>query len=228
MPTTPSLVLFDADGVLVDSERPSLRVLAECVSELGRPTSVDDALEHMMGVHLDEMVGIVSEWVGREVPDAWLDEFRERRRLAFDREIRAIPGVERLLDALEEAGVPYCCVTNGPMEKVTQTLRIAGLTDRFRAIEGRQRLFSAYEVGVFKPDPGLYLHAAEVHGASPGDCAVVEDTRQGATAGVRAGIATYGFTDLAPRAWFEQIGARPFDAMEELISEFGLSTTLDA
>jgi len=221
--TPPSLVLFDADGVLVDSERPSTRVLAECVSELGRPTTVDEVVEHLMGVHLDDMTRIVAEWTGRDVPGGWLDGFRERRREVFETEIRPVPGVERVLDLLDEHSIPYCCCTNGPVEKVTQTLRVAGLTDRFTDTGGQPRLYSAYEVGIFKPDPGLYLHASEARGVEPARCAVIEDTRQGATAGVRAGMTTFGFTDLAPASWFEAIGAVPFSSMDELVPLLGFT-----
>ena len=217
------LLLLDCDGVIVDSEPPSTRVLAECINDLGYPITQREVIDTLMGVQLPNMAEVVSGLIGKPVPEDWIETFRERRRKVFEEEIGPVPGIVELLDAVDAAGVPYCCVTNGPPEKAAQTLRVAGLAGRFTPdAQGRARLLSAYDLGMFKPEPGPYLHAAEVYGVEPERCLVVEDTPIGATAGVRAGMTTLGFADLLGPERYEAVGAKPIRALGEVRAWLGI------
>lgn len=216
------LLLLDCDGVIVDSEPPSTRVLAECIRDLGCEISQERVIHELMGIQLPNMAAAVGAMIGRSVPEGWLDEYRERRRVVFESEIKAMRGIVDLLDAVDAAGLPYCCVTNGPPEKAAQTLRVAGLAERFTDKGGLPRLVSAYDLGVFKPEPGPYLWAGERYGVVPERCLVVEDTPIGATAGVRAGMRTLGFADLLPNERYEAVGAEPIGGLGEVASVLGL------
>lgn len=216
-----ALLLLDCDGVIVDSEPPSTRVLAECICDLGYEITQERVIRELMGVQLPNMAAAVEAMIGRPVPAGWIEEFRERRRVVFETEIKPMRGIVGLLDAVDASGLRYCCVTNGPPEKAAQTLRVAGLADRFTERDGLPRLVSAYDLGVFKPEPGPYLWAAERYGVSPEKCVVVEDTPIGATAGVRAGMRTLGFADLLPHERYTAIGAEPIDTLAEALEVLG-------
>ncbi|MEO0511612.1 MAG: HAD-IA family hydrolase [Planctomycetota bacterium] len=216
------LLLLDCDGVIVDSEPPSTRVLAECIRELGYEISQERVIRELMGIRLPDMADAVSSLIGRPVPEGFLEGFREKRRRVFETEIRPMRGIVELLDAVDRAGLPYCCVTNGPPEKAAQTLRVAGLAERFAEKNGLPRLASAYDLGVFKPDPGPYLWAAERYGIAPERCVVVEDTPIGATAGVAAGMRTLGYADLLPPERFEAVGAEVIGGLGEVIATLEL------
>lgn len=216
------LLLLDCDGVIVDSEPPSTRVLAECICDLGYEITQERVIHELMGVQLPNMVAAVEAMTGRAVPEGWLEDFRDRRRVVFETEIQPVAGIIELLDAVDQARLPYCCVTNGPPEKAAQTLRVAGLAERFGEKDGLPRLISAYDLGVFKPEPGPYLWAAERYSVAPERCVVVEDTPIGATAGVRAGMRTLGFADLLPYERYEAIGAEPIDALQQVLDVLGV------
>ncbi len=201
-------MIWDCDGVLVDSERPGTRVLAESLSSAGLPMTAEEAAARFKGGSMQAVVAWAEERLGRALPAGFLEGHRERSFRAFREEVRATEGV---VEALDRIALPDCVASGGPPEKMRLTLGVAGLLPRF---EGR--LFSSYEVGSWKPDPGLFLHAARAMGATPGRCAVIEDSVPGVRAAVAAGIPVFGFADLTPAEDLAAAGARPFRRMEEL------------
>jgi len=213
----PALVIFDCDGVLVDSEPISNRVLAELLCEIGLPTTTRESMDTYMGRTMDACLGIIEERLGRGAPDDFVARFQERRFAAFARELRPVPGIETALDEIEARGVATCVASSGMHSTMQRTLGQAGLLRRF---EGR--IFSATEVARSKPFPDVFLHAAERMRAAPDACVVVEDSPLGVRAGVAAGMRVLGLARDTAAARLRDEGAEVFDDLRELPVLLGL------
>lgn len=179
------LVIFDCDGVLVDSEVISNEVLAEVVTELGWPQTLDDALRRFKGLAMPDIWQIVAAELGTLIPEAVDRDFRRRQLHALRTRVQPVPGIRELLADLP---VPFCVASNGPPEKMEATLGSTGLLPWF---EGR--LFSRMEVSRPKPFPDLFLHAARCMNAPPTRTLVVEDSPLGVRAARTAGMRVLGF-----------------------------------
>ncbi|MFJ6729741.1 HAD family hydrolase [Streptomyces sp. NPDC091281] len=205
------LVLFDNDGVLVDSEPISNRLLAAYLSELGHPTSYEDSIRDYMGSAMHRVHDLVLERTGQRLPEDFDDVFHARVFAAFQRELRPVTGVEAVLERLAADGVPYCVASSGSHERIRVGHRATGLARWFD--DGR--IFSSQDVGKGKPAPDLFLHAAARMGVAPERCVVVEDSPLGVQAALAAGMDVYGFTAMTPPA--KLAGATGlFTAMTEL------------
>lgn len=203
------LVIFDCDGVLVDSEPIANRVFSELLGEVGLPMSFDETVRTFVGRSVATCVAMVEERIGRPVPEGWVDDWRRRTLDAFSHELRAVDGVQGVLDGLT---VPFCVASSGEPAKMRFTLGMTGLLPRF---EGR--MFSAVEVPRGKPAPDLFLHAARRMGAAPARCAVIEDTAVGVQAGAAAGMTVFGYAAMsAPDALRSAGAAHVFHHMREL------------
>jgi HAD superfamily hydrolase (TIGR01509 family) len=189
------LIIFDSDGVLVDSEIIALTVLARAASQEGAAIGVEEAIRFFRGLKMADCVREIERRLGRGIRETFIADVRRATVLAFDAELKPVEGIHA---ALAEITVPVCVASNGPMSKLTHTLGLTKLLGRF---EGR--IFSAYEVGSWKPDPGLFLHAAQTMGAHPSRCIVVEDSVSGIHAAKAAGMRVLGFTGGDPRIELE-------------------------
>ena len=203
------LVIFDCDGVLVDSERIAVRVEAEFLAELGWPLSQAEIVERFMGRTTEYMDEAIEAQLGSRLPGDWRDQFQRRYREAFAAELVPVDGV---LDALDQIAVPTCVASSGSHDKLRFTLGHTGLYERF---EGR--IFSGYEVANGKPAPDLFLHAAARMGAGPARCAVVEDSLYGVLAARAAGMRVFGYAGgLTPADRLEGEATVVFEDMREL------------
>ena len=206
------LIIFDCDGVLVDTEPLTNRVLARCVTDAGWEVDTAYSITHFKGRNLDDILVDVEAQVGKKLPGL-MDEYRRQMYEEINEfGVPAIDGIHELLDALDamDEQAPHRCIgTNAPLEKARLTLGGSGLIDRFAHRDGtdRQTMFSAYEVGKWKPDPGLFLHAAAAMGHEPSACIVVEDSTAGVKAAVAAGMRVIGLADLTPVDELVQAGA---------------------
>src|SRR5258706_9740007 len=142
-----------------------------------------DAMIRFRGMKLAECLAQIEAELGRELPSTFVAEFRERTATAFRNELKPVPGAMALVAALN---IPMCVASSGPREKIELSLSLTGLLPYFA-----DRIFSSYEVGSWKPDPGLFLHAARTMGVPPGSCAVVEDSLPGLRAGIAAGMRVF-------------------------------------
>ncbi|WP_328359448.1 HAD family hydrolase [Streptomyces sp. NBC_00445] len=190
------LVIFDNDGVLVDSEPISNRLLAAYLTELGHPTSYEDSLRDYMGAAMHRVHDLVEERTGRRLPADFDDVFHARVFAAFERELKPVDGAVGVLEKLAGGGVPYCVASSGSHERIRVGHRATGLDRWFD--DGR--IFSSEDVGRGKPAPDLFLYAAERMGVAPERCVVVEDSPLGVEAAVAAGMDVYGFTAMTPVA----------------------------
>jgi HAD superfamily hydrolase (TIGR01509 family) len=189
------LVIFDSDGVLVDSEKIALAVLVRAASDEGATIGVDEAVRLFRGLKFADCVREIERRSGRSVREGFVANVRRATALAFDAELKPVEGIHA---ALAEITVPVCVASNGPMSKLTHTL---GLTELLSRFEGR--IYSAYDVGSWKPDPGLFLHAARTLGVHPSRCVVVEDSLSGIHAAKAAGMRVLSFTGSDPGAELE-------------------------
>ncbi|MFG2139184.1 HAD family hydrolase [Streptomyces sp. NPDC048650] len=207
------LVIFDNDGVLVDSEPISNRILAEYLTELGYPTTYEDSLRDYMGAAVHRIHDVVLERSGERLPAEFDAIFHGRVFDAFRRQLEPVDGVADVLEKLAVEEVPYCVGSSGSHARIRVALGKTGLFDRF----GAERIFSSQDVGRGKPAPDLFLHAARVMGVAPQRCAVVEDSVLGVRAAVAAGMDVFGFTAMTPAAQLAEAGATAlFREMAEL------------
>ena len=208
------LVIFDCDGVLVDSEGISMRELTRALAREGGTLREAEVSERFVGLALADVERTAAAHLGRPVPDGWLERFLAERAEVFERELRPVPGAAEAIEGVRAAGWEACIASGGRMAKMEQTLRIAGLRDAFPD----ERIFSATMVARGKPAPDLFLHAAEVCGYAPATCVVVEDSLPGVTAGLGAGMRTFGYAagDGAHAARLVALGAEPLAELPEL------------
>ncbi|MFI0907858.1 HAD family hydrolase [Streptomyces sioyaensis] len=197
------LVIFDNDGVLVDSESLSNTILAGYLTELGHPTSYEESIRDYMGSAMHRIHELVLERTGRRLPEDFDDVFHGRVFEAFERELRPVTGVTEVLEKLDADGVPYCVGSSGSHERIRVGHRKTGLERWFPA----GRVFSAQDVGRGKPAPDLFLHAARQMGVVPQRCVVVEDSPLGVQAAVAAGMDVYGFTAMTSAEKLTEAGS---------------------
>ena len=215
MPREPSarspveLVIFDCDGVLVDSERVAVHVDQRVLAHLGWELQIDEIIERFLGGTTASFRAAVEQHLARALPETWESPYEAWYEQAFTDELVAVDGIEEALDALD---VLTCVASNGPHAKLNRTLGLTGLLHRF---EGRR--LSSDDVVHGKPAPDLYLHAAQTMGVAPARCVVVEDSRPGATAALAAGMRVLGYAGgLTPGRWLHDLGATVFDDMRDV------------
>ena len=204
-----ALVIFDCDGVLVDTERIAVRIDVMVLAELGWKMSEAEVVERFMGKSDEEMTREIEAHTGRTLPESWEAPFRHLYREAFAAELTPVPGI---LEALDGITLPTCVASSGTHEKIRFTLGLTGLYDRFAG-----RIFSVDDVRHGKPAPDLFLHAASRMGAAPERCAVVEDSPYGVQAARAAGMRAFGYAGgLIPRRALEGPHTVVFDDMRDL------------
>lgn len=186
-------VIFDCDGTLVDSETLSAEVIAECLAPHGITLTAGEALAAFRGRHLTAVFRDAEAEIGRALPPDFEAFVRARAAEAFRARLREIEGATALLEALS---LPVGVATNGPRHKTELTLGVTGLRRFFG-----EHVYCAYDVGAWKPAPGLFLHAAEAMGVAPARCLVVEDSAPGVEAALAAGMRVLAFLPEGDAAW---------------------------
>jgi HAD superfamily hydrolase (TIGR01509 family) len=166
-----ALVIFDCDGVLVDSELITNRIFASMLNELGIPVTLEDMFEQFVGRSMATCLEKIAGLLGRPVPEDFVHQYRVRTNAALRSDLKAVPGIDTVLD---EINVPYCVASSGSHEKMQTTMGITGLLPRFQ-----NKIFSVTEVARGKPFPDVFLYAAAKMGFAASECAVVEDTPTG-------------------------------------------------
>ncbi len=203
------LIIFDCDGVLVDSEVITCRIFSNMLNELGLTISIDEVFERFVGKSMAQCLEMIAGLMTADVPEDFVSRFHARTTAALKAELTAVPGIELALQAIR---IPYCVASNGTHEKMQATLGITGLLPKFK-----DRVFSVSEVARGKPFPDVFLHAARKLGAAPSACAVIEDTPTGVSAGVAAGMTVYGYSARTPAQRLTDAGAHCiFDRMSDL------------
>ena len=202
-------IIFDCDGVLVDSEEISSKILIEMANALGIEIDMEYADINFTGKSLESVFLHIEQLAGNKFPKNHEEDYRNRTFKAFKSELNPIKGIHKVLN---EISVPYCVASNGPTDKMRLNLSITNLLDKFE-----NKMFSAYEIKRWKPDPELFLHAAKTMGFAPSDCAVIEDSIAGIIAARKGGFDVYGYAKTSNQEEFEKEGAKVFFEMETLI-----------
>jgi HAD superfamily hydrolase (TIGR01509 family) len=209
----PELVIFDCDGVLVDSERIAVRVDAVVLGRLGWELTEVEIIERFMGRSEAYMVGEIEAQLGRPLAAGWDDEFMPLYREALAAELEPVDGVVEALDAI---AAPTCVASSSTHERLRFTLGLTGLLERFDG-----RIFSSADVANGKPAPDLFLHAARQMGFDPGRTAVVEDSVPGVQAARAAGMRALAFAGDTDADALAAAGGEIFDDMAQLPALLG-------
>jgi HAD superfamily hydrolase (TIGR01509 family) len=206
---SPELVIFDCDGVLIDSERLAVSVDVQVLRELGWPLSEAEVIERFVGRSDHDTRAAIEAHLGRELPANWEESVQPRYRRAFAGTLSPVAGV---LEALDRITVPSCVASSGTHDYLRYTLSLTGLYQRF---EGR--IFSAEDVAMGKPAPDIFLHAAERMATRPAGCVVVEDSRSGVQAARAARMRVLAYAGgLTPAALLTGPNTIIFNDMREL------------
>ncbi len=200
------LIIFDCDGVLVDSEKIANHTFAAEVRKLGIPFSNEEAAANFPGTTLAKCIAYVEEKFNVTLPEDIGEKYRTASLKAFTQFLEPVPGVE---DIIQNLLVKSCVASNGPKPKMLHNLRLVNFIDYFG-----ENLFSAYEINKFKPDPGIFSHAAKTLGVNHKKCIVIEDSIHGVKAGLTLGMKVLGYD---PHRSQERLdGAEYFESMKEI------------
>ena len=206
-------VIFDCDGTLVDSEFISNEVLASYVGEFGLEMTSRDATELFSGGAMADSLDLLQARLGQPLPEHFTAEFRRRQAAALREKLQPIEGAHELLSGLTK---PYCLASNAPLDKCNLNLEVTGLDQFFTA----DRIHSAYQIGIWKPEPDLFLKAAAAMNIDPAHCAVVEDSPVGVAAGRAAGMNVFAYDPERRHNW-KYRGLTVVRQLSELNSIFG-------
>ena len=207
---SPKCIIFDCDGVLVDSEPIAISTLVNMANELGIDMDYDYGVRHFQGNSMSGVIKIIQSHLSKPVPSDFEQAYRKTSFLRFTDELKPVEGIPALLQQLN---IPHCVASSGPVKKIRHNLNIIGELHRF---EGR--IYSCYDLKKWKPDPAIYLHAASEMGFSPKDCLVVEDSLMGVQAGVASGSQVYAYaTHAHNKEELAAAGATLFYDMKELL-----------
>jgi HAD superfamily hydrolase (TIGR01509 family) len=203
------LVIFDCDGVLVDSERIAVKVDVEMMAQLGWRLTEAEAVDAFVGVSDASFRKIIEAKIGRSLPDDWEATTQPLYRNRLAAELKPVDGI---VEALDRITLPTCVASSGSHDKMRFTLGLTGLYDRFAG-----RIFSATQVARGKPAPDLFLFAAEQMGARPAECIVVEDSAFGVAAARAAGMHVLAYAGgVTPAAKLAGAGTTIFYDMRDL------------
>ena len=213
----PELVIFDCDGVLVDSEPLANAILARALSAEGLVMDVAESRRRYVGLSLATVIARAEAELGRPLSPGWLEALQQETFAAFRAELRPVPGVADAIDAIQAAGLPVCVASSGSLAKMGVTLGLTGLEARFGG-----RLYSSSMVARGKPFPDLFLHAAASMGVAPGRAVVVEDSLPGVEAACAAGMRALAFARDGDPAALAARGGEAFLDMALLPGLLGL------
>lgn len=212
--TATNLVIFDCDGVLVDSERLAGRILRDLFNELGGSVTTETVIKVFKGKTLAQHVTLAQEHFGLALPADFNEIYHRRLFAAFETDLQPIPGI---VDFLEKLTIPYCVASNSGRERVELALKSTQLKPYFG-----DRIFTIEDVQHGKPAPDIFLLAAKTMQVDPSDSVVVEDSPTGVAAGIAGGMRVFGFADLTPAETLTAAGATVFTRMSDLLPLIGI------
>ncbi len=198
-------VIFDCDGVLVDSEPIGNQVMVDMANELGAQIDLDYAYQNFKGNALKKCIAQISELINIELTSNFEAEYRRRSFEKFRNEIQPVEGI---LDLIKNLKIPFCVASSGPENKIRLNLELTGLLPYFES-----NVFSCYTVKKWKPDPAVFLWAAATMGFQPSECVVIEDSPIGVNAAINGGFDVFGFTAHDFRDELQEKATKTFDSM---------------
>ena len=190
-------IIFDCDGVLIDSESIAIGILVDMANDLGADMDKYEAIIELKGKSLNLCMQIISDRINRELPDT------------FKEQIQPIDGIKSVLENIK---LPFCVASSGPENKIRLNLEVTGLLPFF---EGN--IFSCYAIQKWKPEPDVYLWAAKTMGFKPSECLVIEDSVSGVISATRGGFDVYGYTEHDYNKELEAVATKTFCSMSNLL-----------
>ena len=203
-------IIFDCDGVLVDSEPIALSTLVDIANSLGIWIDMDFAIKNYMGNSVDKVIEITESLYGKPLPSNYEAEYR---RISFERFKKELQPIQYIKEVVPQLKVPYCVASSGPQNKIRLNLELIDMLPYFDG-----HIFSCYDVQKWKPDPAVYIHAMQKMGFEPEECLVVEDSLLGVQAGIASGATVYAYAATAHnRVDLAATGATLFEDMRDLL-----------
>lgn len=184
---TVNCIIFDCDGILVDSETIANQVLLSMSASFGLKMTIEESIKNFNGSRLQKIFEKIEELTDKKLPDSFETDFRKQTFEAFKTDLKPVKGVKEFIEKLT---VPYCVASSGPVEKITLNLTITGLLEKFE-----NRIFSSYDINSWKPDPEIFLHACKQMGFEKEECIVIEDSVAGVIAGVKGGFKVFALAN---------------------------------
>lgn len=207
---TPELIIFDCDGVLVDSEVLAVDIDRQVFAEYGWDLTRAEVIERFLGTPMRTMQEQLEARLGRSLGEEWLDALEARYAQVFEKELVAVPGV---IDLLEQLDTPRCVASSGTHQRIRHSLSLCNMSTYFED----EHIFSAQDVRRGKPAPDLFLHAASAMGATPRQCVVIEDSAHGVNAARAAGMRVLGYAGgVTPAKTLLAAGAQVFQSMAQV------------
>jgi HAD superfamily hydrolase (TIGR01509 family) len=203
-------IIFDCDGVLVDSESIANTVLVDMANDYGANIDLEYAFKHFKGGSMQSCVDKILELIKEPLPDNFVETYRKRSFEAFKRDVKPVEGVKNVLENLD---IPFCVASSGPVEKIRFNLELTGLLPYFE-----NRIFSCYTINKWKPDPAVFLWAADSMKVKPNDCVIIEDSLTGLKAAKNGGFDVYGFIAHDYNNELESLATKTFNDMNDLLS----------
>jgi HAD superfamily hydrolase (TIGR01509 family) len=201
-------VIFDCDGILVDSEPLAEATIVTMTNELGIDINIEYAKRNFKGDSFNNILNHIESNFKTSLPYNFESEYRRRSFEMFTEKLKPVEGV---LDVIKSLNIPFCVASSGPQDKIRHNLELTGLLPYF---EGH--IFSCYDIQKWKPEPDIFLHAAKNMGFSVNECVVIEDTIIGITAAIRGGFDVFGFADGFNFETYKSKGTKAFTQMNEL------------
>ncbi|AUP80271.1 HAD family hydrolase [Flavivirga eckloniae] len=202
-------VIFDCDGVLIDSESIAVGTMVDMANDLGANIEKEGAVAQFKGKSFGTCIEMISERIGAPVPETFEEDYRVKSFEAFKKDIQPIEGIKEVVENLK---LPFCTASSGPENKIRLNLGITGLLPFFE-----NNIFSCYTIGKWKPDPAVFLWAAETMGFKPSECVVVEDSLSGVHAAKRGGFDVFGFTAHDYHNELKSEATKVFRSMSDLL-----------
>ncbi len=203
-------IIFDCDGVLIDSESIAIGVLVNMANALGANLDFKESLIALKGKSLNSCMALISELVGKPLPEDFEKDYRTNTFETFKKEIQPIKGIK---EVLKNINLPFCVASSGPENKIRLNLEVTGLLPHFG-----DKIFSCYAIQKWKPEPDVFLWAAETMGYQPEDCLVIEDSVSGVKAAKAGGFDVFGYTEHDYKNELQALATKTFSNMEELLS----------
>ncbi|HMQ69649.1 MAG TPA: HAD family phosphatase [Ignavibacteria bacterium] len=201
-------IIFDCDGVLVDSEEIGTGVLLSMAKEFGLRMTLEEAMMNFSGRSLKDCLNEIENRTGQKLPEDFTDVFRKKTFEKYESELQPVKGVKEFIESLT---ISFCVASSGPMDKIRSNLSITGLAEKFG-----DNVFSSYLINSWKPDPEIFLHAAKEMGFSPKECIVIEDSKAGVISAKRGGFTVYALANENNSQILQTEGAIIFYRFEEL------------
>ena len=202
-------IIFDCDGVLINSESIAIKVLVDMANDLGANMDFQESLINLKGKSLNLCMNVISKRINNPLPVHFEQDYRINTFEAFRKGIQPINGIK---DIVENLNIPFCVASSGPENKIRLNLEITGLLPFF---EGN--IFSCYAIQKWKPEPDIFLWAAKSMGFKPNECLVIEDSVSGVKAAKFGGFDVYGYTEHDYNNELEALTTKTFDSMDVLL-----------